>query len=705
MKRIITLLIIACTMASIQAQVGINTNNTPPDSSAMLDVQSTSRGFLYPRMTTAQRDTIDNPTIGLTIYNLDDQCTDSYDGLRWLKQCGNTFTNGVNAPADFSFQDMNASIIPGITSAVAFTLGNKAYLGTGENGLSAAVLLKDFWEFDGISWNQLPPLPDDFLERASAVAFTLGNKAYVGAGRNSNSEVLKDFWEFDGTSWNQLPALPDNFAARGDAVAFTLGNKAYIGTGTSHSDANYFKDFWEFDGTNWSQLPVLPDDFSARGDAVAFTLGNKAFVGTGRLGNSRFKDFWEFDGSNWNQLPTLPPDFSQRSDAIAFTLNNAITYVGGGNSPDNVLDSYWRFDGRQWIQSPGLVPPILNRPDAVAFTLNNSAYLGTGDNSFFASLVYRLSPNNYLQAINSIGQLSWENIKWQEINGNLIRSNGRIGIGTENPTNGKLTIRGSGDPISYIYTYLRNQVPATGSLSGDVFSTIWADGRITAAEFAAISDTRVKNILGISNSQDDLATLMDIEITDYQHIDTLQLGRRTHKKVIAQQIAEVFPQAVTSRATEVVPDIYQRANLQDGWIELATDLQVGERVKIITETSNDIHEVIAVEDTRFQVSGLQTTASVSGDASAIPSTPYQVPRTVFVYGREVHDFHTVDYEAIAMLNVSATQEQQRRIEALEAANEQLLLDNTALRRLNQAFETRLNTIETLIQTQSEARAN
>ena len=45
---------------------------------------------------------------------------------------------------------------------------------------------------------------------------------------------------------------------------------------------------------------------------------------------------------------------------------------------------------------------------------------------------------------------------------------------------------------------------------------------------------------------------------------------------------------------------------------------------------------------------------------------------MFVYGREVDDFHAVDYESISMLNVSATQElykilvnQKNRIELLE----------------------------------------
>ena len=35
---------------------------------------------------------------------------------------------------------------------------------------------------------------------------------------------------------------------------------------------------------------------------------------------------------------------------------------------------------------------------------------------------------------------------------------------------------------------------------------------------------------------------------------------------------------------------------------------------------------------------------------------------VFVFGREVKDFRNVDYDAIAMLNVSATQELNRRLE-------------------------------------------
>ena len=53
---------------SAQAQVGIGTT---PAASAQLDVSSTTKGFLPPRMTGSQRDAIANPANGLVIYCID----------------------------------------------------------------------------------------------------------------------------------------------------------------------------------------------------------------------------------------------------------------------------------------------------------------------------------------------------------------------------------------------------------------------------------------------------------------------------------------------------------------------------------------------------------------------------------------------------------------------------------------------------------
>lgn len=67
---ITTILFFMVSMAFAQG-VAINENGTAPDPSAMLDVQSTEKGVLVPRMSQAQRDAIANPATGLLIYQND----------------------------------------------------------------------------------------------------------------------------------------------------------------------------------------------------------------------------------------------------------------------------------------------------------------------------------------------------------------------------------------------------------------------------------------------------------------------------------------------------------------------------------------------------------------------------------------------------------------------------------------------------------
>jgi hypothetical protein len=57
---------------SAQAQsVGINTDGTAADNSAILDVKSTTKGLLTPRMTATERGNIANPATGLVVYQTD----------------------------------------------------------------------------------------------------------------------------------------------------------------------------------------------------------------------------------------------------------------------------------------------------------------------------------------------------------------------------------------------------------------------------------------------------------------------------------------------------------------------------------------------------------------------------------------------------------------------------------------------------------
>jgi hypothetical protein len=72
------------------SQVSINTDNSEPDNSAMLDVKSTTKGALLPRMTTAERMAIVSPATGLTVYDLTTQSYWYYNGTAWT-----TIGNGI----------------------------------------------------------------------------------------------------------------------------------------------------------------------------------------------------------------------------------------------------------------------------------------------------------------------------------------------------------------------------------------------------------------------------------------------------------------------------------------------------------------------------------------------------------------------------------------------------------------------------------
>ena len=83
--------------------VGINETGSLPDNSALLDLSSTERGLLVPRMTTTERDAITTPANSLLIFNTTTQCYEGYNApsSTWVAfGCiGCTVPTGVSATA------------------------------------------------------------------------------------------------------------------------------------------------------------------------------------------------------------------------------------------------------------------------------------------------------------------------------------------------------------------------------------------------------------------------------------------------------------------------------------------------------------------------------------------------------------------------------------------------------------------------------
>jgi hypothetical protein len=80
----ISTFILAFFSSAVMAQVGVGT--TSPDASAQLDITSTTKGLLIPRMTAAQRTAIATPAAGLMVYQTDGTAGFySYNGSGWAQ--------------------------------------------------------------------------------------------------------------------------------------------------------------------------------------------------------------------------------------------------------------------------------------------------------------------------------------------------------------------------------------------------------------------------------------------------------------------------------------------------------------------------------------------------------------------------------------------------------------------------------------------
>ncbi|MCU0389333.1 MAG: hypothetical protein MUE71_12070, partial [Chitinophagaceae bacterium] len=121
--------------------IGIGTNS--PHASALLDVSSTNRGLLAPRMTTAQRMAIAGPAKGLLVYDTDENTLYHYNGSVWAQVGGSggaftlPYSNSL-ASASALFSLTNTGQGKGITAAstASFTAAIEGSgLGTGGYGV------------------------------------------------------------------------------------------------------------------------------------------------------------------------------------------------------------------------------------------------------------------------------------------------------------------------------------------------------------------------------------------------------------------------------------------------------------------------------------------------------------------------------------------------------------------------------------------
>lgn len=96
-----------CSQLSVAQSVAINTDGSVADATAILDVKSSAKGLLIPRLSTTQRTAIASPATGLLVFDTDFNAFCFFDGTAWKKldAAGNNWSitgnSGTSATTHF----------------------------------------------------------------------------------------------------------------------------------------------------------------------------------------------------------------------------------------------------------------------------------------------------------------------------------------------------------------------------------------------------------------------------------------------------------------------------------------------------------------------------------------------------------------------------------------------------------------------------
>lgn len=412
--------------------VGIGT--TSPDASSLLDVQSTTKGLLIPRMTKAQRDAIVSPATGLLVYQTSGtKGFYSYNGSSWTQigKPGNSWITGSGVPSsttglvnDLYLETATGNYYLKTTSTVWTLVGNL----TGPPGAQGLQGPSGFLT-PGTSAGNTPYWDGTNWVVNSANIFNKGGSVGIGSSTPATSAKLdvssttqgfllprmttqqrnaiatpatglqiynldnKLIEVYNGSSWGSSPSYTPTGTiittpgsnswlkkadfggtARDGAVGFSIGSKGYIGTGYDGSNR---KDFWQFDpATNtWTQKA----DFggTARSYAVGFAIGSKGYIGTGTDGTFSFKkDIWEYDPSANTWIQKADFGGTARVGAAGFSIGTK-GYIGTGSDGTKRKD-FWEYNPvtNSWAQKADFGGTA--RDGAACFSTGSKGYIGTG---------------------------------------------------------------------------------------------------------------------------------------------------------------------------------------------------------------------------------------------------------------------------------------------------------------------------------------
>lgn len=173
---------------------------------------------------------------------------------------------------------------------------------------------------------ELTPFPG--LVRDDAVAFNIGNKGYLVTGNHNGFNESNRLWIYDASSnlWiegSSFPGIPRQYAS-----AFSIGHQAWLIGGISENGTP-LNDVWCYNSytETWSQSADFPG--MARWGASACSDTRYGYLIGGTNSTSTTNQCWRFDPvfQSWTALPNYPGIGTR--EAVLLQLAGKLVYTGG----------------------------------------------------------------------------------------------------------------------------------------------------------------------------------------------------------------------------------------------------------------------------------------------------------------------------------------------------------------------------------------
>jgi hypothetical protein len=180
------------------------------------------------------------------------------------------------------------------------------------------------------------------------------------------------------------------------------------------------------------------------------------------------------------------------------------------------------------------------------------------------------------------------------------------------------------------------------NISAEFRNTIQVKGDIVAS-----SDNRIKKDIFDINSKNALDLISRINPKSFNYIDNIDKGFKNNYGFIAQDIIKNIPDAVRF-TKDIIPNIMKKYRINNDIIEtnedLTSKLYINDNIEIIDKDNNrNKYKILDISSNYIKID-----KSIEDNYG-------------FIYGKEVEDFHILDKKIIFTLNVSATQELNKRI--------------------------------------------